>query len=112
MLSEAESLEVAARVKAIPERLERTARELPDSSTVHLYLSLARFFASQVDGIVNASSDFPNSDNLNSNYPLADWWRVLELGPLDPATRFDMGFHELERLDFTLPNMNNMGFFD
>lgn len=105
-------MEAARKVKAIPERLEKTARELPDSSTVHLYLSLARFFASQVDNITNAASDLSTTDNLNSNYPLADWWRVLELGPLDPATRFDMGFHELERLDFTVPNMNNMGFFD
>lgn len=95
-------------MKAIPGFLEKAAQELPASSRIHVFLKLAYFFASKVDSLFDARSR--NADNsINGfNSTLADWWRVLDAGPLDPA----MGMNGFEKLDFDLYHIDGMGFLN
>lgn len=111
-MSAADISQAAAKVKAIPEHLEKAAQELPVTSAIHLYLSLARFFASQFDNIVNSGSNLPYNGVVDTSYPSADWWRALDVGPLDPAIRFDMGFLGSEELNFDLHNFDGRGILD
>lgn len=87
---------------AIPEHLGKAAQELPATSAVHLYLSLARFFASQFDKIVGTGHDQTEGRTGDQGDAFSEWWRVLDGGPLDSATWFDMGFLGSEQPAFDL----------
>lgn len=100
--------QAAAKVKAIPGFLEKAARELPASSRIHIYLKLAQFFAAKVDSLLDTRGNIANSNAGGLNSTLADWWRILDAGPLDPV----MSINGSEKLDFDLYQLDGMGFLN
>lgn len=81
---------------------------------IHFYSDIAKCFASQAATIALKSSEADDATTgiVDSDFPPADWWRALEVEPLDPSASFDIGLHGSGNLDHDLYNFTGMGFFE
>ncbi|KAI7786739.1 hypothetical protein LA080_002850 [Diaporthe eres] len=91
-LTAAEVSEAAAKVLAVPSRLERVAKLLPAKSAAHLYLDLSRFLACQVE-VVTTRSDLNDAQGAVDRGNSSDeWWGTDDAGCPDFGVWLDMGY--------------------
>ena len=90
-LSPEDVLEATSRVRSIPTYMEKTAQGLPSTSAVHIYASLSRFLACQLDRLLSAVNEQELS-NMEQDLLFEDWWRTVNYGSLDPAAWVDIDF--------------------
>ncbi|CAH0025389.1 unnamed protein product [Clonostachys rhizophaga] len=92
-LTSAEAAEAAARVRAIPLHLEKTARNFHACSVSHLYIFLSRFFACQLDKLLEGDTgENELGRSSDQDFPFAEWWGLGDNVSLDTAAWLDMGF--------------------
>lgn len=92
-LTSAEAAEAAARVRAIPLHLEKTARNFHACSVSHLYIFLSRFFACQLDKLLEGDTgENELGRSTDQDFPFAEWWGLGDNVSLDTAAWLDMGF--------------------
>lgn len=92
-LTSTEAAEAAARVRAIPIHLEKTARNFHACSVSHLYIFLSRFFACQLDKLLEGDAgENELGRSADQDFPFAEWWGLGDNVSLDTAAWLDMGF--------------------
>lgn len=92
--------QAAALVRAVPGHFDKIAAMLPATSATHLYASLTRFFASQLDRVARNNTETASQDERgdgDQDLLLGDWWRTVDGGLLDSTTWMDMGFLSSEQ---------------
>lgn len=96
-------------MRLIPKHLEKVAQGLPSSSVVHLYVSLSRFFAKQLDRLQAADAGgggAPGRAANESDRAPGEWWKAIDDGAIDFGTWLNMGF--LSTPDNGAPFMEGM----
>lgn len=100
--------DATSRMKAVSKYLEQMARELPASSAAHIYASLSMVFCSQLDRIINPTSELGgHSSTGEPDTATPEWLRAPNEGS-DPFTWFDMGFLYGDQTNFGFGDINDM----